>query len=92
MAGANSQPKPPVPTAVVQTLPPLAALLDKKAICERLNISPRTIENMVKSGTFPPPVRVGRLVYWSEIAVSRWQQRQFAAQEAWAPSEAVSRR
>lgn len=66
----------------------LAPLLDKLALCERLNISPRTIENMVKSGTFPPPVRVGRFVYWSENAVSSWQRRMFAAQEAWDPRTA----
>lgn len=58
-------------------------LLDKASLCERLNISPRTVENMVKAGTFPPPVRVGKFVYWSEVAVATWQRRLFAAQEAW---------
>lgn len=61
----------------------LAELLDKASLCERLNISPRTIENMVKDGSFPPPVRVGKYVYWSEVAVRTWQRRLFAAQEAW---------
>lgn len=61
----------------------LAELLDKASLCERLNISPRTLENMVKAGTFPPPVRVGKYVYWSEVAVRSWQRRLFAAQEAW---------
>lgn len=60
-----------------------AMLLDKATLCERLNISPRTIENMVKDGSFPPPVRVGKYVYWSEIAIRGWQRRLFAAQEAW---------
>lgn len=64
---------------------PLAELLDKKSLCERLNVSPRTIENMVNAGTFPPPVRMGKYVYWSEVAVSVWQRRMFAAQEAWTP-------
>lgn len=71
------------------TLPPLekqlAELLDKKSLCERLNVSPRTIENMVNAGAFPPPVRIGKHVYWSEVAVSAWHRRTFAAQEAWTP-------
>ena len=57
--------------------------LRKKDLCARLNISERTIENMVKEGIFPPPVRVGKYVYWSEIAVRKWQERLFAAQESW---------
>jgi len=61
----------------------LAKLLDKATLCERLNISPRTVENMVKDGSFPPPVRVGKFVYWSEAAIQTWQRRLFAAQEAW---------
>ncbi|MBB3182271.1 AlpA family transcriptional regulator [Variovorax sp. Sphag1AA] len=62
-----------------------AELLDKVSVCNRLSLSLRTLENMVQEGTFPPPVRVGRRVYWSEIAVRRWQQRLFAAQESWQP-------
>ncbi|TVT75619.1 MAG: helix-turn-helix domain-containing protein [Denitromonas halophila] len=65
---------------------PLAELLDKKSLCEHLSISPRTIENMVNAGTFPPPVRIGKYVYWSEVAVSAWQRRMFSAQEAWTPT------
>ena len=61
----------------------LSSQLRKKELCERLNISERTIENMVKEGTFPPPVRVGKYVYWSEAAVRKWQERIFAAQESW---------
>ncbi|MBA9858626.1 helix-turn-helix domain-containing protein [Ralstonia insidiosa] len=61
----------------------VVALLTKADLCERLNISPRTLENMVNAGTFPPSVRVGKYVYWSEIAVNTWQRRMFSAQEAW---------
>lgn len=64
-------------------LPQAPELVDKATLCERLNISVRTIENMVAAGTFPPPVRVGKRVYWSEIAVRNWHRRMFAAQEAW---------
>lgn len=59
------------------------SLLDKITVCKRLSISVRTLENMVKAGNFPPPVKVGKYVYWSEVAVSKWQRRVFAAQEAW---------
>lgn len=61
----------------------VAPLLNKLQLCERLSVSERTVEGMVKAGTFPPPVKVGKFVYWSEIAVRKWQQRLFAAQEAW---------
>jgi prophage regulatory protein len=71
-------------------------LLGKHELCERLTVSERTIENMVKAGSFPPPVRVGKHVFWSEAAVRKWQERLFAAQENWsphptAPSQRISR-
>ena len=61
----------------------LPALLSKDDLCASLGISKRTIENMVRDGTFPPPVRLGKYVYWSEVAIHGWQQRLFASQEAW---------
>ncbi len=73
---ANITPIPQVDTQI----PPL---LNKVSLCEQLSISPRTLENMVSAGTFPPPVRVGKHVYWSEVAVVAWRRRMFAAQEAW---------
>jgi prophage regulatory protein len=64
----------------------IPAMLDKTTVCQRLSISPRTLENMTKSGQFPPAVRVGKCVYWSEVAVRKWQRAKFASQEAWQPS------
>lgn len=61
----------------------VSPLLGKEQLCERLQASQRTIENMVKADTFPPPVRVGKFVYWSEVAVRKWQEKMFAAQESW---------
>ena len=61
----------------------LPQLLKKEDICTRLSTSPRTIENMVKSGVFPPPVRIGKYVYWSEKTLRQWQQRLFSEQESW---------
>lgn len=63
----------------------LPALLDKASVCQRLAIAPRTLENMVKHSQFPAGVRVGKHVYWSELAVRKWQRLMFAGQEAWQP-------
>ncbi len=63
----------------------IPAVLDKPTVCDRLGVAPRTLENMVRDGEFPPPVRVGKRVFWSEVAVAAWHKRLFAAQEAWRP-------
>lgn len=60
-------------------------LLTKMDMCARLQVSARTLENMVKDRAFPPGVRVGRFVYWTEGVVAKWVARQFGAQEAWKP-------
>lgn len=65
----------------------LPSLFNKSTVCERLCISPRRLELMVKEGSFPPPVRLGKCVYWSEAAVSNWHQLAFLAQEHWTPAE-----
>lgn len=64
---------------------PNAALLKKSDVCERLQISSRTLEGMVKDNMFPPPVRVGRYVYWTDKVITNWVKRRFGAQEAWGP-------
>lgn len=61
----------------------LTPLLTKAELCRRLTLSARTVENMVRDGRFPPPVRIGKLVYWSEKAVFEWQRARFKAQENW---------
>jgi predicted DNA-binding transcriptional regulator AlpA len=75
-------PKAPETQKGEEALPPL---LDKEAVCQRLGIAPRTLENMVKEGEFPPAVKLGKRVYWSELSVRSWQRMLFAAQEAWRP-------
>ncbi|HJW55343.1 MAG TPA: helix-turn-helix domain-containing protein [Burkholderiaceae bacterium] len=62
---------------------PLASLMKKSDVCVRFGISPRTVENMVKAGDFPPPVRIGKQVFWSEKALTVWQAKLFHSQEAW---------
>ena len=61
------------------------SLLKKTEVCKKLALSLRTLENMVKAGTFPPSVRMGKHVYWSEVAISGWMTRMFGVQEAWRP-------
>lgn len=58
-------------------------LINKADLCGKLSISPRGLECLVKRGEFPPPVRIGKFVYWSKDAVMKWQKRMFSAQEAW---------
>lgn len=60
-------------------------MLDKRVLCMRLGISERTLENMVGENEFPPSVRIGKKVYWSEKTFLKWLQLRFAAQEAWRP-------
>lgn len=58
-------------------------LLNKMQLTQRLNLSMRTLDSMVKAGEFPQGVRMGRLLYWTDEAVQAWYKRQFAAQRAW---------
>ncbi len=62
-------------------------ILKKRQLCEWLGISLRCVENMVKRGEFPPPVRVGKFAYWSQDAVDAWLQRHFGAQDNWQPPQ-----
>lgn len=65
--------------------PVTPTLFKKSEVCQRLALSVRTLEGMVKAGTFPPPVRMGKYVYWSEPAIATWMTRMFGTQEAWRP-------
>ncbi|PZR48483.1 helix-turn-helix transcriptional regulator [Paraburkholderia fungorum] len=56
--------------------------LDKAAVCERLNISERTLEGWVRDGRFPAPVRLGKRCYWADEAVQKWHAALFASQLA----------
>lgn len=73
-------------------LPDNPSLLNKDAVCGRLGLSARCLETMVRAGQFPPQVRRGCLVYWSEAAVIAWQQQMLAKQEAGVVSTSGMRR
>lgn len=65
---------------------PTLVRLDKAAVAERLGIGARTLDKLVAEGRFPPGVRFGRFLYWSEQVVLKWQGTLFEAQLAWHPS------
>jgi predicted DNA-binding transcriptional regulator AlpA len=66
--------------------PNTAPILFKKAqVCQRLNMSARTLEGKVKDGLFPEPVRMGKYVYWCEAAIEAWLTREFGPQIQWKP-------
>lgn len=79
----------PLSQPVEGTTPITRALLDKKALAARLGLSTRTVDNLVAARELPRGVRVGRFLYWTEQAVSAWQDHLFAKQRAWAPKGAV---
>lgn len=72
-------PTPPDPSPAVSTL------LTKEQAASSMGLSVRTLEGLVAKGEFPPGVRVGRFLYWTQSAVSAWHQRLFAEQLAWRP-------
>ena len=66
-------------------VPATPLLLKKEQVCSRLSMSARTLEGMVKAGEFPPSVRLGKCVYWTEAAVDKWLTRVFGVQDSWVP-------
>ncbi len=57
--------------------------MTKVAVCERLQISDRTLEKLVSAAKFPAPLRLGKQVLWAEQAVERWLEQELAAQLNW---------
>lgn len=67
------------------TATPTLVRLDKAEVAQRLGIGARTLDKLVADGRFPPGVRFGRFLYWSEQVVLKWQGTLFEAQMAWHP-------
>jgi len=63
----------------------LSSLLNKESLSQRLGVSVRTLEGLVAEGEFPPGVRIGRYLYWTEAAVDAWHERIFSLQLNWRP-------
>jgi prophage regulatory protein len=60
-------------------------LIFKSAVAERLGVSERTIEKMVKARKFPPALKLGKGAMWSKDVVERWLAQALAPQQAWEP-------
>jgi excisionase family DNA binding protein len=50
-----------------------------KEVCTRLGVSDETLRRWVRSGLFPPPVRIGRRVLFAEDALVRFETEQTLA-------------
>lgn len=77
-------------TAAISATPSTAApalqqtdILEKEAVCEMLGMKKRCLEGLVLRKEFPPPVQLGRKVYWSRQAVEQWRNVKFAPQLVW---------
>lgn len=58
-------------------------ILEKEAVCAMLGMKKRCLEGLVLRKEFPPPVQLGRKVYWSRQAVEQWRSIKFAPQLVW---------
>jgi len=58
-------------------------LITKSEVAARLNISERSVEKLVQSRKFPPPLRLGKKVHWVESVVTRWLEQAVQAQIQW---------
>lgn len=65
---------------------PSTQLMTKIAVCERLCVSDRTLEKLVRARRFPAPLRLGKHVMWAEHAVERWLEQALAPQLSWTPT------
>lgn len=51
----------------------LPELLSKASVCELLdNVTPKHVENLVRSGRMPPPVYLGRSPRWQRRVLLEW--------------------
>lgn len=57
--------------------------LTKKTVCERLNLSPRQLDNMISRDEFPRGVRDGKSHVWAEEVVERFDRERFQEQFDW---------
>lgn len=60
-------------------------LLNKKEVAYRLKMCERTIENLVRENSFPPPLRLGKTARWSKAVIEAWLAEQLRAQLEWKP-------
>lgn len=75
-----------------QLMPVAPKLINKSDVCQMLGVSDRTLEKLVAACQFPPPLRLGKRVAWSEEAVFRWLNMSVQAQLTWQPPQRKARK
>ena len=60
-----------------------AQLIFKSSVAQRLGVSERTIEKLVKARKFPPPLKLGKNAMWANDVVERWLELALAPQITW---------
>ena len=58
-------------------------LMPMAEVAQTLKCSERTLERLVRAGSFPPPLGHSKQTLWFELVVQAWLQRQREAQLAW---------
>lgn len=53
--------------------PPAAEFLALSEVGAMLGISPRSVRRRVDDGTFPPPIKIGRLSKWRRLDIENYQ-------------------
>ncbi len=66
-------------------------LIGKADVAQRLGVSTRTIEKLVASAKFPPPLKLGKTAMWASEVVDRWLERALMPQQTWVPPKRRTR-
>jgi predicted DNA-binding transcriptional regulator AlpA len=61
-----------MPATAEPSRPELPELIDLPAMAERFGVTPRTIRDWVRAGTFPSPVKLGARSVWTPETVARF--------------------
>lgn len=60
-------------------------LMGKSEVATQLKVCERTLENLLRRGEFPPPLRLGKKVRWAKAVVDAWFEQQLQPQLQWKP-------
>lgn len=63
---------------------PKDRMLPTRLVCERYNITDRTVDRWLASGILPPPIRINGLRYWRERELEQ-REREFKHDEGRTP-------
>ncbi len=60
-------------------------LIFKADVAQRLGVSERTIEKLVKAKRFPPALKLGKNAMWAANVVEHWLEQALVPQQTWTP-------